>query len=93
MLGPEALLIGAGLGVCAVRFARRDVPQPVGAVGRGSRVLRAISALLGLPIIAAFLPMEASGFVSGRVPVTDRSDGVGAQTGTRTEKRKTVHTG
>lgn len=63
VLGPEGPLIalGAGLGVCAVRLARRDVPQRVGAVVAATGSFAAISALLGSPILGAFLLMEASG--------------------------------
>jgi H+/Cl- antiporter ClcA len=63
VLGPEAPLIalGAGLAVCAARLARRDVPAQVGAVVAAAGSFAAISALLGSPIIGAFLLMEASG--------------------------------
>jgi H+/Cl- antiporter ClcA len=63
VLGPEAPLIalGAGLAVCAVRLARRDVPQQVGTVVAAAGSFAAISALLGSPIIGAFLLMEAAG--------------------------------
>lgn len=62
VLGPEAPLIalGSGLGVCAVRLARRDVPAQVGAVVAAAGAFAAISALLGSPLIGAFLLMEAS---------------------------------
>jgi H+/Cl- antiporter ClcA len=63
VLGPEAPLIalGGGLAVCAVRLARRDVPQRVAAVVAAAGSFAAISALLGSPITGAFLLMEASG--------------------------------
>jgi H+/Cl- antiporter ClcA len=63
VLGPEAPLIalGAGLAVCAVRLARRNVPKQVGAVVAAAGSFAAISALLGSPLIGAFLLMEASG--------------------------------
>jgi H+/Cl- antiporter ClcA len=63
VLGPEAPLIalGGGLAVCAVRLARRDVPERVGAVVAAAGSFAAISALLGSPITGAFLLMEASG--------------------------------
>ncbi len=63
VLGPEAPLIalGAGLAVCAVRLARRDVPAQVGAVVAAAGSFAAISALLGSPLLGAFLLMEASG--------------------------------
>jgi H+/Cl- antiporter ClcA len=57
VLGPEAPLIalGAGLAICAVRLSRRDVPQQVGAVVAATGSFAAISALLGSPLIGAFL--------------------------------------
>ncbi|MET7991061.1 alpha/beta fold hydrolase [Amycolatopsis sp. NPDC005232] len=63
VLGPEAPLIalGAGLGVCAVRLARPHAPKQVGAVVAATGSFAAISALLGSPILGAFLLMEASG--------------------------------
>jgi H+/Cl- antiporter ClcA len=63
VIGPEAPLIalGAGLAVCAVRLARRDVPARVEAVVAAAGSFAAISALLGSPILGAFLLMEASG--------------------------------
>jgi H+/Cl- antiporter ClcA len=63
VLGPEAPLIalGAGLAVCAVRLAARDAPPQVGAVAAAAGSFAAISALLGSPILGAFLLMEASG--------------------------------
>jgi H+/Cl- antiporter ClcA len=63
VLGPEAPLIalGGGLGVCAVRLAKRDAPDRVRAVVAASGSFAAISALLGSPVIGAFLLMEASG--------------------------------
>ena len=63
VLGPEAPLIalGAGLAVCAVRLTARDAPPQVGAVAAAAGSFAAISALLGSPILGAFLLMEASG--------------------------------
>jgi chloride channel protein, CIC family len=63
VLGPEAPLIalGAGLALCAVRLAGRDVPQRAEAVVAAAGSFAAISALLGSPITGAFLLMEASG--------------------------------
>ncbi len=62
VLGPEAPLValGAGLAVLAVRFTRRDVPQPVAAVAAAAGGFAAISAILGSPLIGAFLLMEAA---------------------------------
>jgi H+/Cl- antiporter ClcA len=63
VLGPEAPLIalGAGLGVCAIRLAKRDVPPRTTAVIAAAGSFAAISTLLGSPILGAFLLMEASG--------------------------------
>lgn len=63
VLGPEAPLIaiGAGLGVCAVRLSRRDVPPQATAVVAAAGSFAAISALMGSPILGAFLLMEAAG--------------------------------
>lgn len=63
VLGPEAPLIalGGGLAVCGVRLARKDIPDRVGAVVAAAGSFAAVSALLGSPLLAAFLLMEASG--------------------------------
>jgi H+/Cl- antiporter ClcA len=63
VIGPEAPLIalGAGLGVCAVRLAARDAPPRTDAVVAAAGSFGAISTLLGSPLLAAFLLMEASG--------------------------------
>jgi H+/Cl- antiporter ClcA len=63
VLGPEGPLIalGAGLAVLAVRVARRDAPQRATAVVAAAGSFASISALLGSPILGAFLLMEASG--------------------------------
>ncbi len=63
VLGPEGPLIaiGGGLALCAVRLARRDPPARVGAVVAAAGGFAAISTLLGSPLIAAFLLMEAVG--------------------------------
>ncbi|WP_322768136.1 chloride channel protein [Frankia sp. Cr1] len=63
VLGPEAPLIaiGGGLAAYAVRLARRDPPARVSAVLAAAGGFAAISTLLGSPLIAAFLLMEAVG--------------------------------
>jgi len=63
VLGPEAPLValGAGLGVCAVRLAKRDVPERAVAMVAAAGSFAAISALFGSPILGAFLLMEAAG--------------------------------
>jgi H+/Cl- antiporter ClcA len=63
VLGPEAPLIalGGGLGVCAIRLAKRDVPAETSSVMAAAGSFAAVSTLLGSPLIGAFLLMEASG--------------------------------
>ncbi len=63
VIGPEAPLIalGGGLAVLAVRLAKRDAPPMTIAMVAAAGSFAAISALLGSPILAAFLLMEASG--------------------------------
>ncbi len=63
VIGPEAPLIalGAGLGVCAVRLARRDVPAMTLSVVAAAGSFAAFSTLVGSPLIAAFILMEAIG--------------------------------
>jgi chloride channel protein, CIC family len=63
VLGPEAPLIaiGGGLGVLAVRLARRDAPARTTAVVAAAGSFASISTLFGSPLLGAFLLMEASG--------------------------------
>jgi H+/Cl- antiporter ClcA len=63
VLGPEAPLIaiGGGLGALAVHLVKKDAPPMVGVVIASAGAFAAISALLGSPILGAFLLMEASG--------------------------------
>jgi H+/Cl- antiporter ClcA len=63
VLGPEAPLIaiGGGLGALAVHLVKRDAPPTAAVVIASAGSFAAISALLGSPIVAAFLLMEASG--------------------------------
>jgi H+/Cl- antiporter ClcA len=63
VLGPEAPLIalGGGLGVCAVRLLKRDVPDRTRTVVAAAGSFAAVSTLLGSPLLGAFLLMEASG--------------------------------
>ena len=59
VLGPEAPLIALGgrLGLCAVRLSRRA--RGAAAVVAASGSFAAISALMGSPVLGAFLLMEA----------------------------------
>ncbi len=63
VLGPEAPLIalGGGLGVVAVRLAKRDAPARTQTVVAAAGSFAAIATLLGSPLTGAFLLMEASG--------------------------------
>ena len=63
VIGPEMPLValGGGLGVGAARLAARDMPARTVAVVGAAGSFSAISTLLGSPLLAAFLLMEASG--------------------------------
>jgi H+/Cl- antiporter ClcA len=63
VLGPEAPLIalGGGLAAGAVRLVKRDIPDQAAAVVGSAGSFAAVSALLGSPLLGAFLLMEASG--------------------------------
>jgi len=63
VLGPEAPLvaIGGGLAVLIVHLIRRDAPAMAVTVIGAAGSFAAISTLLGSPITAAFLLMEAAG--------------------------------
>ncbi len=63
VLGPEAplILMGSGLGALAVRLAARDAPPTAATVVAAAGSFAAISALLGSPLLGAFLLLEASG--------------------------------
>jgi H+/Cl- antiporter ClcA len=63
VIGPEAPLIalGGGLGICAVQLAKRDAPDQTKTAVAAAGSFASISVLLGSPILAAFLLMEAAG--------------------------------
>jgi H+/Cl- antiporter ClcA len=63
VLGPEAPLIaiGGGLAALTVHLARRDAPPMALTVMASAGSFAAISTLLGSPVLAAFLIMEAAG--------------------------------
>lgn len=63
VVGPEMPLIalGAGVGAASVRLARRQTPPALATVMAAAGGFAAVSSLLGSPVIAAFLLMEASG--------------------------------
>ncbi|MFI5268517.1 MAG: chloride channel protein [Chloroflexota bacterium] len=70
-LGPVAPLIalGGGLGVCAVRLAKRDAPPRTSTVVAAAGSFAALSTLLGSPLLGAFLLMEASGLGGGMLEI------------------------
>ena len=63
VLGPEAPLIaiGAGLGALTVRLVKSDAPPMAVTIMASAGSFAAISTLLGSPVLAAFLIMEAAG--------------------------------
>ena len=63
VIGPEAPLIALGGGAAAlvVRLVKRDAPAQAVAVIGGAGSFAAVSALLGSPLLGAFLLMEAIG--------------------------------
>ena len=63
VLGPEmpSILIGGGLAVLVIRLARRNLPDQATRVLAASGSFAGINALLGNPLVGAFLLMEASG--------------------------------
>ncbi len=63
VVGPEMPLIalGAGLGAWAVRLARRDAPPRAVSVVAAAGSFSSLSTLLGNPLTAAFVLMEATG--------------------------------
>lgn len=63
VLGPEAPLIalGGGVAVYAVRLIKPDIEPGASALVGAAGSFAAVSALLGSPLLGAFLLMEASG--------------------------------
>ncbi|WP_371791896.1 chloride channel protein [Streptomyces sp. NBC_01471] len=63
VIGPEAPLIalGGGLALYGFRLLRPGAPAPAQALVAAAGSFAAISALLGSPLVGAFLLMEASG--------------------------------
>ena len=63
VVGPEAPLIaiGGGLAYLAVKSAKKDIPNRAGAMIAASGSFAAVSALLGSPLLGAFLMMEIVG--------------------------------
>ncbi len=63
VVGPEAPLIalGGGVALMAVKLAKRDIPNRVGAIIAAAGSFAAVSALFGNPLIGAFLMLEVCG--------------------------------
>ena len=71
VLGPEAPLIalGSGLGMLAIRTARRDAPQQAVAVIAAAGSFAAISSIFGSPIVGAIIIIEAAGLGGPTLPL------------------------
>jgi H+/Cl- antiporter ClcA len=71
VLGPEAPLIalGGGLGLLAIRLARRDVPSQVGVMLSASGMFASMALIFDSPIIAAVILIEAAGLGGPTLPV------------------------
>lgn len=71
VLGPEAPLIalGSGLGILAVKLARRDAPDQALAVMAAAGSFAAISTVFGSPIVGALIIIEAAGLGGPMLPV------------------------
>jgi H+/Cl- antiporter ClcA len=63
VLGPEmpSILLGSGLVVLVIRMTRRNLPDQATRVLAASGSFAGVNALLGNPLVGAFLLMEASG--------------------------------
>jgi H+/Cl- antiporter ClcA len=71
VLGPEAplLAMGGGLGLLAIRLARRDAPPQVQTVLAAAGSFAAMSFLFDQPIIAAVIIIEAAGLNRQQLPL------------------------
>src|SRR5581483_5130122 len=71
VLGPEAPLIalGAGLGVFAIKSARKDAPDQVVTVVAAAGAFAAVSFVFSSPLIAAVLLIEAAGIGGAQLPL------------------------
>jgi len=71
VLGPEAPLIaiGGGLGVLAIRSARRDAPQQVQTLLAAAGSFAAMSFLFDQPLIAAVIMLEVLGLDRQTLPL------------------------
>ncbi|HEX2415828.1 MAG TPA: chloride channel protein [Thermoleophilaceae bacterium] len=71
VIGPEAPLIaiGAGIGIFAARQLRKDAPAEVGTLLGSAAAFAALAFLIGSPVIAAVILIEATGLGGPRLPV------------------------
>ncbi len=71
VLGPEAPLIalGSGLGVLAIKSARKDAPDQAVAVLAAAGSFAALSFVFSSPLIAAVILIEAAGIGGPRLPL------------------------
>lgn len=71
VVGPEAPLIalGSGLGVAAIKLARRDAPPQVLLVVAAAGSFAAVSFLFTSPLIGAVIIIEASGLGGSALPL------------------------
>jgi chloride channel protein, CIC family len=71
VLGPEAPLIalGAGLGILAVRLARKDAPNQALSIMAAAGSVAAISTIFGSPVIGAVVIIEAAGLGGPTLPL------------------------
>ena len=71
VLGPEAPLIalGAGLGLLAIRFVKRDAPDQAQTVIAASGSFAAMAMIFSSPIIAAVILIEALGLDREKLPL------------------------
>ncbi len=71
VLGPEAplLAVGGGLGVLAIRLARKDAPSQVQVLMAAAGSFAAMSFLFEQPIIAAVILLEALGLDRRTLPL------------------------
>ncbi len=71
VLGPEAPLIalGMGLGILAIRLAKKDAPQQALALMAAAGSFAAVSTIFGSPVIGAIIIIEASGLGGAMLPV------------------------
>jgi H+/Cl- antiporter ClcA len=71
VLGPEAPLLGlaTGLGILAVKLAKKDAPDRVLALVAAAAAFAAISSLFGSPVVGAVILIEATGLGGPTLPV------------------------